>query len=235
MPDPELRAERAARRAPRCAYCHDALDEARARACSGCATLVHGECLAAAGGCPTLGCAQAPARGGRARWEEPRPRPAGRRARPFERELPFVGLVGAILVPLVCFAANEAGLGRLLSGGLALPGWDLGPWRELYAPTAHRPLYPLIAFAMAAYLGAAVGHRRRWVALGLVVGVVVALGFCALYAPVLHVAAVSALFFGAGLLGLGPYLALGCYVAQAVSHLRAREPADPQAWPEEKE
>ncbi len=49
----------------RCAYCHapvfvDDDDDDDARTCDGCRTIVHADCLATNGGCPTLGCTSAP-------------------------------------------------------------------------------------------------------------------------------------------------------------------------------
>ena len=40
----------------RCAYCHEAVGAAPVLRCTGCRTVLHPECLAEAGRCPTLGC-----------------------------------------------------------------------------------------------------------------------------------------------------------------------------------
>lgn len=56
---------------PRCAWCHDDLDDA-ARACGACQTLLHADCAALAGVCPTLGCAPSASVAGKARWPVPR-------------------------------------------------------------------------------------------------------------------------------------------------------------------
>jgi hypothetical protein len=46
----------------RCAYCFDDADQEPVRTCSGCAALLHADCVVEAEGCTTLGCAQAPRR-----------------------------------------------------------------------------------------------------------------------------------------------------------------------------
>ena len=40
----------------RCAYCHADAERIGSETCSGCSTLLHTDCLATLGGCPTLGC-----------------------------------------------------------------------------------------------------------------------------------------------------------------------------------
>ncbi|MBX3465365.1 MAG: hypothetical protein KF878_00520 [Planctomycetes bacterium] len=110
----------------RCAYCH-APAGADARTCAGCRTVVHAECLATHGGCPTLACRKAPVRVVvRARGPSP---PVGRPALPLARPLGTAALVA--LAGLACGlqgsgAVSDAGWAAFVLGALGLIGLAFG-------------------------------------------------------------------------------------------------------------
>ncbi|MBX3471199.1 MAG: hypothetical protein KF878_30395 [Planctomycetes bacterium] len=195
----------------RCAYCHEALTDALGVTCDGCGTRLHADCVVDPR-CPTLGCPRTlSAHKAEARTIE---------ARPSELRLLARVTVGAVL-PIACFFMNEATL-----EGLQIPNWQydrLWSWLgQFRAPDAQRPLYPLLAWSIGAYLAYTLGDRRGpWVRVGLRGGVLLAGLFALLYLPTFPEALVGVLFL-IGVLGFGPYLALIAYARAALRE--AREP-----------
>lgn len=196
----------------RCAYCHDPFVEGGASVtCDGCATRLHDDCVVAAR-CPTLGCEHlflAPPGGFRV-VDQASSQVALRGAPPRTRvRMVFMALFGLVL-PIVCFVANENGLAR----NDLQPEWRYDPsaWIKLvYAPEVQRSFYPLLAWAMAALLATFFGRRGAWVKVGLTGGVVLATAFSIAFAKFLPLSAIGVLYFGIGFLGLGPFLALISY------------------------
>jgi hypothetical protein len=186
----------------RCAYCHDLLG-AEPVSCPRCGTQLHQDCVVATK-CPTYGCEHAfpvsvrqpaPGRAGRGVW--------------------FSAFVGVVL-PVLAFTLNERGLAR---GIPVIPETRGGPdtWIRLaYAPEAQRSLYPLIAWAIAAYIARLRGRRAPWVRVGLWGGVLVSLLASILYARVIDAAFYGIVFFGVGLLGFTPYTTLLAYLRAAI-------------------
>jgi hypothetical protein len=98
---------------PRCAWCHDDVDGG-ARAGGACRTLLHADCAALAGACPTLGCGRSAGPGAKARW--PTLRAAAQAVVTAAGTLPLLALAGIVL------------LGLYLAWPEPEPGWaDLGP------------------------------------------------------------------------------------------------------------
>jgi hypothetical protein len=115
----------------RCAYCHAPLGPADAQtACPRCDTRLHADCVVSRR-CPTLGCDHGFL--------------VSALAEPLEPVVDRAGVFGwaaGVGLPILSFFMNEA-LAPLrdLPGGGA-PGW--------YQPEVQRPLYPLLAWAVAA-------------------------------------------------------------------------------------
>lgn len=200
--------------AARCAYCHDPLTDHAGVTCAGCGTRLHDDCVVEAR-CPTLGCQRtfdAPAaaytreeRGGAPGREHP------------SRLRRGMALIAGVLLPVACFVLNEGDSGRQGLG--LLPEWKYDrfwSWLGQFpAADVQRPFYPLLVWSIAAYLAAWAGARGPWVRVGLRGGVVLAALFSAMYLHLLPAAAVGVIFFGVGLLGFGPYLALIAYARAA--------------------
>lgn len=211
------RVEVAAKAEPaRCAYCHDALGAATV-ACPRCGTRLHEECVARAE-CPTLGCGHRFATATATATLAPAPpRWTG------------WGVFAAVVLPILCFVANEAGFREF--DEQVIPAWKGAPlaWLDqFHAPGAQRGFYPLIAWAIVAYLQARSGTRSRWTRVGLAGGALVALVFSASYlrVPLLIQSLFAVIFLGVGLLGLAPHLALIEYL-RAWRRYRAAD--DPKA------
>jgi hypothetical protein len=196
----------------RCAYCHDALGE-QAIECPACATRLHAECVARAE-CPTLGCGH---------------RFASATVAPSPARWTGWGAFVAVVLPIICFVANEAGFGR--DDDKLVPPWrgaDFAWLDQFHTAEAQRGFYPLIAWALVAYWQARSGARNRWIRVGLMGGALVSLLFSASYlrVPLLIMSMIAVIFFGVGLLGLAPHLALIEYVR---AWRRYRACADPKA------
>ncbi|MEQ1570915.1 MAG: DUF6688 family protein [Myxococcota bacterium] len=139
----------------------------------------------------------------------------------------FTSAIAAVALPLVAFGAGEAGVAEEL-----LPEWDDGTawvWGKLlYAVEVQRWTYPLLLWAMAAYVAAETGRRARWISVGLRGGVALAALYGALFLPVVPLA-VAVAIYGVGLLGLSPYAALFAY-GLAVGRYDRRQPPEPVPW-----
>ncbi len=108
----------------RCALCHVLLGATRHR-CPGCATLLHVDCLAAAGACPTLGCPTLPHPAGPRDLapdlaDAPSPWDAPRAARWAPWAGVAAGLVAAVTLGLLGATAGEAVSGAPSDAAAAL-------------------------------------------------------------------------------------------------------------------
>jgi hypothetical protein len=206
----------------RCAYCHDPLASADVGVtCPGCATRLHDDCVVAAR-CPTLGCEHrfaAPRGGFRVDAEQGAaalpPRTRGR--------LIAATLFGLVL-PLLCFGFSEDGV----ASSELLPEWrgeQAAWWKFVYAPQVQRYFYPLLAWAMAALVATFFRRRAPWIRVGLTGGVVLAAAFTIAFVPLLPASVFGIMFFGLGLLGLGPFFALATYSLALRRYLRERPAA----------
>jgi hypothetical protein len=191
----------------RCAWCHDLLVSEEGEVCPGCATRLHAGCVLEASRCPTLGCAR-------------RPRHRVTVGPPGVSWL-FLARAAALLLPVVCFAVNEAVTVGRHPVAAHLPWADT--YGELWSPACHRPLYPALLWALVARAAALVGRRSGWIEAGLEGGVALAGLFALVYLPVLPLSLVLLVVFGLGLLGFGPLLALAGFVG-ALRRYRAARP-----------
>lgn len=112
----------------RCAFCHAAIGQADARRCTGCGTVLHGECSGHLSGCPTIGCAA----GFRAA-EKPAPTKATEKPAPIKARSPENW--GLLVI---------SGLASLASA--ALLGASAGYWTLMDALTPF--LAPLLFLAI---------------------------------------------------------------------------------------
>lgn len=213
----------------RCAYCHDPLAGPDAGVtCPGCATRLHDDCVVQAR-CPTLGCEHlfpAPRGGFRVAAERPAaalpPRTRGR--------LIAATLFGLVL-PLLCFGFSEEGV----ASSELLPEWRGEPaawWKLVYAPQVQRCFYPLLAWAMAALLAHFFRRRGPWIRVGLTGGVVLAAAFSLAFVPLFPASVIGIMFFGLGLLGLGPFFALAAYSLALRRYLGERPVESEKGGPE---
>ncbi|MCO5166057.1 MAG: PHD finger domain-containing protein [Planctomycetes bacterium] len=215
-------------RAVRCAYCREALADTAGVTCDGCGTRLHPDCVVEPR-CPTLGCPRTlqVQAGGSATPARTSPGAAPSGSALWRG----LGLIAGVGMPLACFVMNES---------FASPPMELvANWQydrlwsrlsQLRAADAQRPLYPLLAWSMAAYVAHVGGDRRGpWVRVGLRGGVVLAALFSLLYLPTLP-AALIGIIAVIGLLGFGPYLALIAFALAAL-----REASEPPATKEEGE
>lgn len=206
----------------RCAYCHDPLASADVGVtCPGCATRLHDDCVVAAR-CPTLGCEHRfPAPRGGFRVD------AERRAAalpPRTRGRLIAATLFGLVIPLLCFGFSEGGTAR----GELLPEWRGEPaawWKFVYAPQVQRYFYPLLAWAMAALVATFFRRRAPWIRVGLTGGVVLAAAFAIAFVPLVPASMLMIMFFGLGLLGLGPFFALATY-SLALRRYLAERPTD---------
>jgi len=190
------------------------------------------------GRCPTLGC------GGLApptrRWRWPWDVRAEGSRRPLSvtvgpsRTRRALRVAGGLLLPLVCFVANEVLTASDGRHPLA-PEWQgqsgLG-W--VFDARVQRGLYPALAWALWAFWTTTfAGRRGPWVRAGLEGGVAVAALFLVVYTPVVPVSLVAVAFVGLGLLGLGPFPAFACFLGALLRYRRAAPPdeAEPVAAP----
>lgn len=199
----------------RCAYCHDALTEEPVT-CKGCQTLLHAGCVDPWGRCPTLGCAVR----GRRRVD----RTAGLCFAARAPSSPGRGLnraLAGVILPVLALAASESGLvqGILPSLGFysVLDAW----WALCLAPAVHRPFYPLLLWAVAAFAAAESGRRGRWIETGLLGGCALSFMFCVLLLPFSHLSMAATLLL-IGFLGLSPYFAFASYLRSYREQRRAR-------------
>lgn len=195
----------------RCAWCHDLLGAGRDTTCPGCGTRLHVDCLRENQRCPTLGCDR-PARTRRWRWPWD-VRARGPRSGTVEPSASrrAARLLGGFLLPVLCFAVNEwisKGHHPLVPEAQVDSG--LG-W--VCDARVQRGLYPALVWALWAFLAS---HRRdqrsRWVRAGLEGGVALAALYSLVYLPLLPLSALAIVFFGLGLLGFGPYVALASFL-----------------------
>lgn len=185
----------------RCAYCHAPLDGADLQtACPRCDTRLHAECVVRRR-CPTLGCQHE----FREAIDPPSP--------PSGTWVVLRWLVGVVL-PLLCFGFNEVLRPTTILGGDRVLDWSLA----IYLPEAQRPLYPLLAWAIAAFAAAERGRRGPWIRTGLLGGVALSALFSAAYLPMLPAALLGILLLGLGLLGFAPYFVLVAYLGACVRH-----------------
>ncbi len=180
----------------RCAWCHDLLVPEEGEVCAGCATRLHAGCVTEASRCPTLGCAR-------------RPRLRVTVGPPGVSWL-FVARAAALLIPVVCFAVNETTTLGHEPVAASFPG--ARTFGELWSPAFHRPLYPALAWALAARAAALAGRRSGWIQAGLEGGVALSALFALFYLPVLPLSLLLVIVFGLGLLGFGPLLTLAGFV-----------------------
>ncbi len=210
--------------ASRCAYCHDPLADDAGVTCAGCGTRLHDDCVVEAR-CPTLGCART--------FVEIAHAQRGGAERHQTESLGSWSLAGGVVLPLLCFAFNEAIAGHAFP---LVPAWKfdrVGSWLgQFQAPDVQRPLYPLLAWSLLAFYAAAHRQRAAWIRVGLRGGVVLAALFSLLYLRMVPGALMALMAFGLGLLGLGPYFALVAYWRAARCYAR-EDPAltDPKAAP----
>lgn len=202
----------------RCAYCHDPfLDDAVVTECPACATRLHPDCVVARR-CPTLGC--------RHQFIEA---PLVERLDPAQlpRRVGWPVWTGIVL-PLLCFAMNEALADRLAKEEV-IPNWQFDTfWSwfgQLRAPEAQRPLYPLVVWSLLALNAAAEQRRGPWIRVGLTGGVVIALVFSVGYLPIILLSLFTSIFL-IGLLGLGPYAALAAYSRASKRYAQEAPPPD---------
>lgn len=125
----------------------------------------------------------------------------------------------AVIFPILCFGLSEAGITKEL-----LPDWNDGSlwvWGKLlYAAEFQRWSYPLLLWAMGAYVSHMLGHRNRWIEAGLMGGVILSSAYSLLFLPIIHLSLIAILIYGVGLLGFMPFAACVVYSAAYVRYRR---------------
>lgn len=212
-------AVRERRAAARCAWCHDALGPG-AVTCDACRTRLHRACASDSERCPTLGCLAASDALTRARQRVDRVVPVfglpERAARPRAWSrwgLPLYVLLGLAILELgglAWFVPQTAS---------ASPAVDR--FRCCFSPDVQRWAYPLVAWALAAYLAAGQGRRAPWILAGLRGGWILGAVYAVLFLPLLPVTFFW-LVLGVGVLGLTPYVAWVAFSEQLWAYPRGR-------------
>lgn len=130
----------------RCGLCHDALAEPDQVRCPGCATLLHGECRAQLGRCPTLGCAEGAVASG------PAPKPPDYTLF-SERQIVWSGILAspAAAVTLLAINLTRVGRGRAAAVVSALVATILVA--GAFGSSKPKPLILVLAVALVVGLG----------------------------------------------------------------------------------
>ncbi len=194
----------------RCVYCHDELG-LDGVSCPACSTKLHKDCVAAK--CPSIGCSH--------RFAALLVT-VGRQLDPAWRSDEGRFWLGGFAFPIALFLMNEACRGEPLSPGHRD---EPGAWWSLAAlPGPQRFFYPLLAWALAAYVAWLFGRRGSWIRVGLNGGALLFVPLAALHTRWLPESLLWVLT-GIGAVMLAPYLAAQAYVRAAIEY-DCETPAD---------